>query len=129
MLSRTFAVAVVVSSVAIACAPPAFDPIPSRDPSRITAAEIQGFEGRTAMDLLKKVRPTFLFARGATSIFGYSAEMPTIYVDGMRYGPFETLNQIPASWIAEVRMYRSGAASQFGTNNMGGVLEITTRLR
>ena len=129
MLSRSLAVAVIVSSVSMACAPLAVDTFPIRDPSLITQAEVEGFEGRTALDLIKRVRPAFLFSRGATSVFGTSSAMPTIFVDGMRYGPYETLNQIPATWISEIRMYRSGNASQFVGENMGGVLAIRTRLR
>ena len=132
MLSRSLAVAVVVSSLSMACAPLAVDtfpPFPTRDPSVITLAEAEGFEGRTALDLIKRVRPAFLFSRGATSVFGTSSAMPTIFVDGMRYGPYETLNQIPAAWVAEIRMYRANNTSQFSGENMGGVLAIRTRLR
>ena len=129
MLNRSLAVAILVSSVAVACAP--FQPyeiVPAYDPILITLADIQANESGTALDVVRKVRPNFLSTRGATTLLG-SPALPVLYIDGMRHGDISQLNQIPAKWIAEMRMYRLGSASQFGINNQSGVLAITTRRR
>jgi len=96
------------------------------DPDVITADQLNDIKAGSAYDLIRRIRPAFLSYRGPTTILGRASGMPTIYVDGMRYGSFSMLNQIPASWIAEVRLYRASTAGQFGVDNSGGVLAITT---
>ena len=129
MLNRSLAVAIIVSSVAVACAPvQPYEVVPAYDPSLITLADIQANESGTALDVVRKVRPNFLSTRGATTLLA-SPALPALYIDGMRHGDISQLNQIPAKWIAEMRMYRLGNASQFGINNQSGVLAITTRRR
>jgi len=129
MLNRSLAVAILVSSVAVACAPvQPYEVVVPWDPSLITLADIQANESGTALDVVRKVRPNFLTSRGATNLLP-SSTLPALYIDGMRHGDISLLSQIPAKWIAEMRMYRLGNASQFGINNQSGVLAITTRRR
>lgn len=99
------------------------------DPNVISLDEAESVQATSAYDLVKKVRPAFLVSRGPTTLLGTSSAFPTVYVDGMKYGTIATLAQIPASWIAEVRLYRTVAPAQFGSDNMSGVLAIKTRLR
>jgi hypothetical protein len=98
----------------------------SYDPDVITSNEFQEAQEGSAYDLIRRLRPTFLSYRGPTTILGSATGMPTVYVDGMRYGTFGSLHQIPANWVAEVRLYRASSAGQFGLDNTGGVLMITT---
>ena len=95
----------------------------------ITLAEAGSVNAGSAYDLIKKTRPNFLSYRGPATLIGTSPSMPTVYVDGMKYGTIESLRQIPVAWVAEVRMYRVSAASPFGSENTGGVLAITTHRR
>lgn len=99
------------------------------DPNVIGIDEAQSARATSAYDLVKKVRPAFLMSRGAATLLGTSSAYPTVYVDGIRYGTIAALAQIPANWIAEVRLYRTVAPAQFGSDNMSGVLAITTRLK
>jgi len=127
MLNRSLAVAILVSSVACAPVQP-YEVVAPWDPSLITLADIEANESGTALDVVRKVRPNFLTSRGATNLLP-SSTLPALYIDGMRHGDISLLSQIPAKWIAEMRMYRLGNASQFGINNQSGVLAITTRRR
>ena len=99
------------------------------DPNVIRIDEAQSVEASSAYELVRKLRPSFLASRGPTTILGASSAYPTVFVDGMRYGTIGSLSVIPASWISEVRLYRTAAPPQFGSDNMSGVLAITTRLR
>lgn len=101
----------------------------SYDPNVIRIDEAQSVEAGSAYELVRKLRPSFLASRGPTTILGTSSAYPTVFVDGIRYGTIGSLAAIPASWIAEVRLYRTSAPPQFGSDNMSGVLAITTRLR
>jgi len=98
----------------------------SYDPDVITVGEFQEVQEGSAYDLIRRLRPTFLSYRGPTTILGSATGMPTVYVDGMRYGSFASLHQIPANWVGEVRLYRASSAGQFGLDNTGGVLMIKT---
>ena len=99
------------------------------DPDVLTSIEFKETQEGSAYDLIRRLRPGFLSYRGPTTILGTASGMPTVYVDGMRYGPFPSLHQIPANWVAEVRLYRAATAGQFGPDNSGGVLMITTHKR
>jgi hypothetical protein len=127
MLNRSLAVAILVSSVACAPVQP-YEVVPAYEASLITLADIQANESGTALDVVRKVRPNFLTSRGATNLLP-SSTLPALYIDGMRHGDISLLSQIPAKWIAEMRMYRLGNTAQFGINNQSGVLAITTRRR
>jgi hypothetical protein len=98
----------------------------AHDPDVLSSDEFDEVQEGSAYDLIRRLRPAFLSYRGPTTILGTATGMPTVYVDGMRYGPFGILQQIPASWVAEVRLFRAASAGQFGLDNTGGVLMITT---
>lgn len=101
----------------------------AHDPDVLTSDEFDQVQEGSAYDLIRRLRPGFLSYRGPTTILGSATGMPTVYVDGMRYGPFAILQQIPANWVAEVRLFRAASAGQFGLDNTGGVLMITTHKR
>lgn len=121
--------AALLSIALMACGPlPVQFPI-DYDRNVVAFPEIERTQAVSALDLVRKTRPNFLNSRGITTFIGTSNDLPTVYVDGMRYGTMATLKDIPASSIAEIRMYRAGEAAQFGPGNMGGVLSIRTRRR
>ena len=124
------ALATVLLSLAItACAQATYNHTQSYDPSLITFAQLENARNESAYDAIRRLRPGFLMSRGATSLVGSSSSYATVYVDGVRYGGLETLTQIPASWIGQVRYYRTSSVAHFGRDEIGGVLAITTRQR
>jgi outer membrane cobalamin receptor len=95
----------------------------------ITEEEVEASHANSAFDVIAKVRANFLTYRGETSFDkSRSKPYPTVWVDGMEYGPIATLKNVPAAQIATIRLYRSWeATTKFGANNTGGVIEIITR--
>jgi outer membrane cobalamin receptor len=118
-----------LSGVVFACASPRLDPVHAGDPQLITEEEIERSRAPTAYDAIQKLRSNFLSYRGETSLDrNKSQPYPTVYVDGQQYGSLSSLRNIAASQVATIRLYRSWeATTKFGTGNMGGVIEITTR--
>ena len=117
----------VVPLVLLGCAPHA-RLSPAYDANLITEDEIVASHASTAYDAIHKLRANFLSSRGKLTFYDEASPMPTVYVDGQRYGDFSLLATIPAEVVATIRMYRAwDATTRFGTNNMGGVIAITTR--
>ena len=112
-----------------ACAPASVASHPSTNSDIITFDQLASVRTATAFEAIQKVRPSFLYSRGSTTVLGTSAAYPTVYVDGVRYGSLETLRQIPASWIDEVKLYRVSSPGNFTFQEMGGVIAIKTRLK
>jgi len=108
---------------------PAYNPMPAYDRSVIHQDEIAATHAMSGLDLVQKLRPSFLSSRGALTVIGRQSQLPTVYVNGLRYGTMATLQEIPASQIAEIRMYRIGSASMFGAGEPAGVLAVTLRSR
>jgi len=99
-----------------------------RDPARITEDEIIASLASDAYDAIEKLRANFLTSRGRTSFRANDSPLPTVFVDGLKYGPISTLKTIPASSVAEIRLFRSWeATSLYGTGFMSGVIAVTTR--
>jgi outer membrane cobalamin receptor len=121
MVSLTFA------SGACRSALPPYPAAP--DPNVITSSQLQEFKSASALDAIRKIRPSFLTSRGQTSLYGTSSPFPTVYLDGVRYGDIGMLRQIPAAWIAEIRLYRTSTFAHLGADEIGGVIAITTRQR
>jgi hypothetical protein len=103
--------------------------MPAYERSVIRQDEIAQARAISALDLVSRLRPSFLASRGATTVFGRSSSTPTVYVNGVRYGSIGTLQDIPASQVAEIRMYGVGAASVFGPGEVSGVLAVSLRSR
>ena len=98
------------------------------DSNLITEDEIVASHSTSAYDAIHKLRGNFLTLRGVTSLSRTSSPMPTVYLDGQRFGDISILHTIPAEIIATIRLYRSWeATTRYGMNNMGGVIAITTR--
>lgn len=96
----------------------------------ITQQEISasGMSG-SAFEVITRLRPSFLVSRGQTTLSGdQSVAYPNVYLDGIAFGDINTLRNIDAAQIAEIRMYQSWEAqTKFGLGNSGGVIAITTR--
>lgn len=117
---------------AAACAPRTSDR--TSDASRtsrrqadvITAAEIASTNASNALHAIELLRPTFLRSRGSSSA-GRSF-VPVAYVNGQRWGELGTLRSLPASDVATVRRLSGAEAqSRYGLDNVGGVIDVTTK--
>jgi hypothetical protein len=100
--------------------------------SVITEAEIAKSGAQTAYDVVKKLRANFLAVRGRTSLNASDPQAqvpePNVWLDGQYFGPVNALKSIPANQVGSIRMYRAWEVqSKFGTNNLGGVIEVFTR--
>jgi hypothetical protein len=86
--------------------------------------------GGNAYDVISRLRPGFLVSRGQTTISNgtQASSYPNVYLDGVAYGDINTLRNIDAIQIAEVRLFQAWEAqTKFGVGNNGGVIAITTR--
>ena len=116
------------SVLVVACSPPRSGVGMVSDSQLITEEEIDASRAANAFEVIRKLRANFLSYRGETSVKGKSTPYPTVYLDGQKFGPIETLRTIPASQISSIRLLRSWEAStQYGAGNMGGVIAISTR--
>jgi outer membrane cobalamin receptor len=101
----------------------------SPDSRVITEAEIVESRAITAYDAIQKLRANFLTNRGKVTIRGSASPLPVIFLDGIEYGPMESLRSIPAAHVSKIRLYRaSEAAPKFGTTRTGGVIEVLTKM-
>ena len=96
----------------------------------ITYEEIKAARtpGWSAWDLIAQMRPTFLRARGTTSLRDPSQVRAVVYVDGILYGKLESLRNLNIEEIREIEFINSGdATTRFGTDHLGGAILIRTR--
>lgn len=97
-------------------------------PEFITEQEVRQSRASNAYEVVRRLRGNFLSNRGATSLLNTSSPEPTVYVDGVPWGPPAALRNIPAEQVATIRLYRAWeATTKFGSGNMGGVIEVATR--
>jgi outer membrane cobalamin receptor len=100
-----------------------------RNPNLITRAEIEANGGRTAFELVNRLRPRWF--RPSAASMGAEGEMDPIYVylDGARVGPAQReLHRISAEQIAEIRYIPSQeAVARWGAHSSSGVIMITSR--
>jgi outer membrane cobalamin receptor len=95
----------------------------------ITEAEIAHAQAVTAYDAVQKLRANFFSNRGRTTILGDASPLPVVFLDGMEYGPMSSLQNIPASQVSSIRLYRAWEVStKFGMGKTGGVIEVTTKV-
>ena len=102
------------------CASSGADRKPRRPKHFISQEEINGLAiARTAKDAIEIARPTWLRRRGLD---------PSIYMNGMLMGGLDQLDNISIGSVKEMRYLPSAeATTMYGTNNMGGVIEIKSR--
>ena len=79
-------------------------PTPRRTSTFLAADEIRAAhaEGGTAYDAISRLRPSWL-QRGTASFDPPSTDYPVVFVDGRRYGDLESLRNIDANQIADIR--------------------------
>ena len=82
----------------------------------------------TAYDAVARLRPNWLAMHGKAT---HGSEYATVYVDGQRYGSVESLRNIQAYQVADIRYYDiTQAGARFGVQGgTAGVIEVRIRTR
>lgn len=116
----------------------------------ITAVDIAAdptLAGRSAFEVVERVRPRMLQTRGHTSTRAAQDQFPgvgggaggsetggasgvslAVYVDGARAGGVEALRRVPAERIESIRrLSAADATTLYGTGHSTGALVVTTR--
>ena len=95
--------------------------------SPISSKELRTLDDRDAYTAIALLRPGFLTNRGRTSILLDTPDRPDVFIDGMYYGPFDTLRQLPVHEIHEIRFLDVGDATiRYGTGHPSGIIDITS---
>ena len=106
------------------------EPAPSRARREVISAEeiAKATEAQDAYDLVRRLRPTYLADRGATSFRSSVPRTAQVYVDNMRLGGLEQLRNIPRDNIAEIRFFSGpDATTRWGTGHSSGVIHVATK--
>ena len=95
----------------------------------ITQQEVERTNARTALEVVRKLRPTYLASRGQVTINAPNdVTTPNVYVNGQLIGETATLSSIPATSIFEIRLYHAGEVPpQWEQNNPSGLIAIKTK--
>jgi len=104
----------------IGCASNGAERKPMRSKYFISQEEINELTiARTAKDAIEIARPTWLRGRGID---------PSVFMNGMLIGDLDQLGNISINSVKEIKFLPSAeATTMYGTNNMGGVIEIKSK--
>lgn len=95
---------------------------PRRDANLITAEELAEYTTLTAHDVIRRLRPRWLRARGGGA--------PQLIMDGARLGSLDGLSSISVADVESLRyLSASDATMRFGTNFPNGAIEVLSRAR
>jgi hypothetical protein len=98
---------------------------PSRDGDIITAEELGNTTVSTVYDAVRQLRPAWLLRSRPTAVVRQNQAQLVVYVDGVRYGGFESLRQVTKASVAFVRYYSPGSAeARFGPGHLLGAIEV-----
>jgi hypothetical protein len=85
----------------------------------------------SAYDAVARLRPNWLASHGVTSgvAGGAGTEFALVFVDGQQYGDLNSLRDIPAYHIGDIRYHDvTQAGARFGIRGgSSGVIEVTTK--
>ncbi|HET7584681.1 MAG TPA: hypothetical protein VFK13_07235 [Gemmatimonadaceae bacterium] len=99
-------------------------------PSVISADEVRRSGGRTAYEVIERVRSEFLYNRGPVTVLTTASPVPIVYLDHVRLGTLEQLRTIAAGDVAEIHLLTASEATlKYGTGHSGGAIEVYTRLQ
>lgn len=100
---------------------------PSHDPDLITSDELARTTGSTVYDAVRQLRPNWELRARPTAMVQQNQAQLIVYVDGTRYGGFDSLRQLKWRSVALVRYYSPGSAeAQFGPGHLLGAIEVKT---
>ena len=92
----------------------------------ITAEEISQINESNAYDVIRNLRPHLLNYRG---VRGKNVMIkPVVYLNNVKYGDIQSLYNIPAMNIKEIKFLSpTDATTLFGIGHMGGAFVVTTK--
>ena len=94
----------------------------------ITAEEIAKSGVNNALDAIRNLRPAWLRVRGITSTQEDSPGGIQVYVDGVRLGGTDELENLIAERVQEMRLLSANdATTKYGTGHTQGAIEVTTK--
>jgi hypothetical protein len=97
--------------------------------STLTADEIAivNVEGKTAFDIVSRLRPKWLVARGVQPLRGEtdSSEYALVVIDNRATGRTNALRDVPAEQVADMHFYDPAeVGGRFGPRGTSGVIQI-----
>lgn len=99
---------------------------PRRNVDIITTEEVDRTSAATALEIIQRVRPSWLRTRGSASIL--LAAPIRVYVDGAPFGGVDALRQLSANAVERMeRLGSSEATRRFGTDHANGAVIVYTR--
>ncbi len=102
-----------------------------RDYNIITQEEIVAQNGTNAYEVITHLRPQYLKTRGRTTIQGtptVASEYAAVFMDNQFFGDLNSLQNIPAINIKEIRYLPvNEAVTRYGMQYGNGVIEIRTK--
>ena len=121
---------ILIVAAAMACAPAASTTSTGvrRQANVITQPEVQASFESNAYDVISKLRPMFLKTRGRSTVQGQTQEYASVFLDDQFYGDLNSLKNIAATQIQEIRYYPgTEVAMKFGMQYGAGVIAVRTR--
>jgi hypothetical protein len=117
-----------LAAALLACSHPA-RPDPFAHRNVITEAELEKAGAASAYDVVARTHAEFFRDRGRTSLLARDHARPVVFLNDVEYGVIETLRNIPASRLHEIRFYSgTEAAAKFGSAYSGGVIQLISRV-
>jgi hypothetical protein len=97
------------------------------NPNVITRAQLDQLTTNDLYEAVRRLRPTWLTARGPTTLIGEQAQV-VVYVDGTRMGGPTMLRSIDIGGVVSLEyMSPSDATNRYGTDHMAGVIVVRSR--
>jgi outer membrane cobalamin receptor len=94
----------------------------------ITRAEIEKIEATTALDVIQRLRPSFLRYRGTSTASNPRGVAPVVYFGEDRLGGLNQLSTVNVVHIEEIRFISAiDATTRWGAGHTGGVILIVVR--
>lgn len=127
MSSRaTIALAAIAIVFTASCATSTQQGSSTRSRNVLTAEAFENRSERNLYDLLARIRPNWLRPQGANLVTGTSPVV--VYINNVRFGGVDALVDITLDRVEQVRFVDgTDAATRYGLNTDGGVLEVTTK--
>jgi outer membrane receptor for ferrienterochelin and colicin len=98
----------------------------NRSRNVLTAEDFQNQPERNLYDLLARLRPHWVRPQGANLVSGTAPVI--VYVNGVRFGEVDVLSDMALQDVERVRFVDgTDAATRYGLNVDGGVIEVTMR--
>jgi hypothetical protein len=103
----------------------------TRPANLLVAGEIAGAnaDAATLYDAIARLRPNWLAVHGVSSLKAGGSDYAIVYVDGHRYGDLDSLRNLQAYQVANVRYYDvTEAGATFGLRaGTAGVIDVKLR--